>query len=189
MEVQRAWGTKQVFPKLINIDSRYRRDEVMEWARSHPNVRMIAGVRRDSPQPFATTRIDRSTKTGQPLAQGLTVWTVNVDMFKDLVAHRLRLALQDDDGQKKLGVIDIPNDLEPRHIRQMSAEHKVAKRSRGKIREGWELKPGRQRNEAWDLLVYNAAAARMLRLELLRSDRQTPQKPRPPTRRVMGARR
>ena len=187
--LQRGWGKKQMFPKLICIDSRYRRDEVMEWTRRNPNVRMIAGVQRDNPVPFSTTRIDRHPKTGKALAQGLTVWTINVNVFKDLVAHRLQLSLREDEGEVVLGRMSIAGDLEPHWIRQMSAEHKIVKRMRGKVRETWQLKPGRQRNEAWDLLVYNAAAGRMLRLELLRSEGSQPAQRPKPKRRVMGAKR
>ena len=188
--LQQPRGEREMVPKLINIDSRYRREEVMEWARQHVNVRMIAGVMRESPQPFSTTRIDRHPRTGKMLAQGLTVWTVNVDTFKDLVNHRLQLALREDEDTPEdevvIGRVDIPKDIEPHWLRQMSAEHKIAKRTRGKMREAWQLKPGRKRNEAWDLLVYNAAAGRMLRLELLRSN--APQQPahNKPKRRVMG---
>lgn len=189
---QQPRGERQMVPKLINIDSRYRREEVMEWARKHVNVRMIAGVRRETPQPFNTTRIDRHPKTGKSLAQGMTVWTINVDVFKDLVNHRLQLSLRDEGHDSEvdavIGTIDIPKDIEPHWLRQMSAEHKIAKRTRGKMREAWQLKPGRQRNEAWDLLVYNAAAGRMLRLELLRSDAKRAPAQRQPKRRIMGQR-
>lgn len=187
--VTQPWGEQQLQVRLCNIDSRYRRDEVMQWARQHPHVRMIAGVQRDTPVPFSTVRIDRHPRTGKLLQHGMTVWTVSVDMFKDVVAHRLRMAMRTEDGDgANGGDIELPAGLEEAWLRQMSAEHKVVKRARGKMREMWELKPGRKRNEAWDLLVYNAAAARMLRLELLRSDKPPSRKPQQPRRRVMGAR-
>jgi phage terminase large subunit GpA-like protein len=188
LQLQRGFGPQALVPRLTVIDSRYRRDEVMEFSRATPGTRLIAGVQRDSLVPFATTRIDKHPRTGQVLRNGLTVWTVNVDMFKDLVSHRMQLALADGD-EVPVGRLLLPKDMDPRWLRQMSAEHKIVKRSGNKQREMWQLKPGRQRNEAWDLLVYNAAAARMLGLDRVRSNAQPAPQRQKPRRRIMGAQR
>ena len=100
----------------------------------------------------------------------MTVWTINVGMFKDLVAHRLRLAI--DPPETPVGLLHLPCDLEPHWLNQMSAEHKVAERSGGKVKRRWVLKPGRKRNETWDVTCYNAAAAKMIRADTLRSDKR-----------------
>jgi len=186
VEIIRPWGDQGLMPRMVVIDSRYRRDEVMDFCRRNPVARMIAGVERTTPIPFSTVRIDKHPKTGAVLPNSMSVWTVNVGMFKDLVAHRLRQSLAEDGGT--LGRIHLPMDLDERWLNQMSSEHKVTKRSGNKTRDIWVLKPGRQRNEAWDVLVYNAAAAKMARVDTLRSQTNPPPRPRGgrPGPRVMG---
>jgi len=186
VEVFRPWGKKELWPRCVAIDSRYRRDEVMEFARRNNGTRMIAGVERSSPVPFSTTRIDKHPKTGQVLPNSLTVWTVNVGMFKDLAAHRLRLKLRPQENP--IGVTHLPSNMQEHFVRQLSAEHKTARRSGNRVVRRWVLKPGRKRNEAWDVLVYNIAAARMVRIDTLRSGNANEQrKPRQQhQRRIMG---
>lgn len=186
-ELVREWGSQRLPPRCIVIDSRYRRDEVLDFARRNPSVRMIAGVERKHPQPFSTIRLERHPRTGAMLPKSQTIWTINVGMFKDLVAHRMRLAI--DKQENPIGVMHLPRDLDSQWLEQMAAEHKVTQRSGGRVRSLWVLKPGRKRNEAWDLLVYNAAAAKMVRADLLRSDGHAPVQPTPQakhTPRVMG---
>jgi len=188
LQLQRGFGDQKMQPRLVLIDSRYRRDEVIEWSRQTPTARMIAGVQRESLVPFSTTRIDKNPRTGETLRNGLTVWTVNVDIFKDLVCHRMQLEEQVED-EVSVGRLHLPQNLEPHWLRQMTSEQKVLKKQGNKQREVWQLKPGRQRNEAWDLLVYNAAAARMLGLDRVRNkDSDSKKRRAAPRKRVMGAR-
>lgn len=170
------WGEQQLHVRACLVDSRHRRDEVMEFCRLHaPSARMIAGVERDAPVPFSTVKIDRHPRTGVPLAHSMTVWTVNVGMFKDLVAHRMALAsLPPAEDRTMAGRIHLPNDIEPDDLKHLSSEHKVLERKGRKERHRWVLKPGHQRNELWDCLVYNAAAARLCRIDLLRSPTRQP---------------
>jgi phage terminase large subunit GpA-like protein len=168
-EIMRPWGDQQMMPRLVVVDSRYRRDEVMEFCRRNPAARMIAGVERANPIPFSTIAIDKHPRTGARLKQSQMVWTVNVAMFKDLVAHRLRLSLADD-VERPIGRIHLPNDLPEDVLEQMSSEHKVAQRSGSRVKRIWLLKPGRKRNETWDVTVYNAAAAKMIRADTMRSE-------------------
>jgi len=187
-EVYKPWGAKEIWPRCVAIDSRYRRDEVMEFARRNTGTRMIAGVERNSPVPFSTTRIDKHPKTGQVLPNSLTVWTVNVGMFKDLASHRLRLKLRPQENP--IGLTHLPSDMPQHFVQQLSAEHKTARRSGNRVVRRWVLKPGRKRNEAWDVFVYNIAAARMVRVDTLRSSnaeaqQQNRQRPKH-QRRIMG---
>ena len=187
-----TWGEQQLRPRAVLIDSRFRRDEVIDFARQFaPIVRMIAGVERNNPIPFATQKLDRHPRTGQPMA-GCTIWTVNVGMFKD-IAHA-RLARSNDREAGQAGRIHLPMDLPEDYLRQLSSEHKVRERSRSRIRTRWTMRPGHQRNEAWDLLVYQIAAGRMIRADLLRDDQSlvglppapaspSVRPPRPPGRR------
>lgn len=174
-----TWGDRKLRPRAVLIDSRYRRDEVIHFARQFaPVVRMIAGVERDSPIPFGTQRLDRHPRTGAVMP-GMQVWTINVGMFKDLAHARLARALEKDAGHT--GRIHLPIDLPEDYVKQLSSEHKVRQRSGSRMRTRWTLRPGQQRNEAWDLLVYQIAAARMIRADLLRDDAQLVGLPAAPT--------
>jgi phage terminase large subunit GpA-like protein len=177
-ELNRPWGEQKLMPRCIVVDSRYRRDEVMDFCRVNaPVVKMIAGVERTTPIPFSTTRIDKHPKTGQVLPNSMTVWTVNVGLFKDLVAHRFRLSLETENRESVVGLLRLPNDLEPHWIEQLSSEHKVVERTGKRQVRRWVMKPGRKRNEAWDVTVYNAAAAKLIRVDTLRSDDRMPNRP------------
>tara|TARA_R110000796_G_scaffold229663_1_gene347045 strand:+ start:891 stop:2825 length:1935 start_codon:yes stop_codon:yes gene_type:complete len=192
--LMRPWGEQALDPRCIVIDSRYRRDEVMDFARDNsPVVKMIAGVERASPIPFSTSRIDKHPKTGKVLPNSFTVWTVNVGMFKDLIAHRFRLALKEHGSDKPIGRLWLPSDLESHWLEQLSSEHKVVERSGKKVVRRWVLKPGRKRNEAFDVTVYNAAAAKLIRVDTLKSPERSAARPKDPRtqrrgngRRIMG---
>lgn len=181
-----TYGKQNLRVRCVVIDSRYRRDEVLDFTRRwHQVARMIAGVEREAPIPFQTTRIDKHPRTGLVLPNALTVWTINVGMFKDLVASRFARALEEPNS--KAGRPHLPNDLPEDWLTQMASEHKVRERSGNKEVHRWVLKPGHQRNEAWDLTVYQAAAARMIRCDTLRSDAPPrPAPPMPPPRKKPG---
>lgn len=162
----KSWGKHRV--QCCLVDRRGGRDsEVVDFVRRwSPIARMIAGVERDSPELFATKKIDRHPKTGLVLKQSLQLWTVNVGWFKDLVAQRMAIAETNPDVHH--GRLHLPNGLPEGWLAQLSSEHKV-KDSKSRKRDvyRWVLKPGHRRNEAWDLVVYNAAAARLIRCETM----------------------
>jgi len=165
-----TYGENNLRVQCCLVDSRYRRDEVMDFCRKwHPSARMIAGVERDSPLPFSTVKLDKHPRTGQALKHTMIVWTVNVDWFKDVVAQRLR---NTSESETNAGAIHLPADLSIDLLRQISSEQKIVDRRTTKVRRRWVLRPGYQRNEMWDLLVYNAAAARIIHCDKLRSDAQ-----------------
>lgn len=173
---QRLWGKLPV--RCCFVDSRYRREEVMDFCRLwQPTVRMIAGVEREGPELFGTRKLDRHPRTGLPLPNAMLVWTIQVGWFKDLVAGRLARAISDPDVIA--GRIHLPNGLPEGWLRQIASEHKVRERSGKKHVMRWVLKAGHLRNEAWDLLVYNAAAARQQFLSLLVSPGRLPDHLRP----------
>ena len=107
-------------------------------------------------------------------------------MFKDLASHRLRLKLRPQENP--IGVTHFPSNMAEHFVNQLSAEHKTTRRSGNRVVRRWVLKPGRKRNEAWDVLVYNIAAARMVRVDTLRSESLQGQQRqrRPQQRRIMG---
>lgn len=174
-----TYGEQALRMRLVVIDSRYRRDEVLDFVRRWPLARMIAGVEKEQPIPMTTNRIDKHPKTGVPLPNAVLVWSVNVGMFKDTVAARIARAVEE--PNTTAGRIHLPNDLPESFVTQISSEHKVRERSGSREVMRWVLKPGHQRNEAWDLCVYHAAAAYMVRCHTLRSEaRALPTRPTPP---------
>lgn len=169
------YGEGELPVRCCLVDSRYRREEVMEFCRRWQPARMIAGVERDTPLPFSTVKVDRHPRTGAPLPSSMTVWTINVGIFKDLLAHRVATTAA---GNAQAGRLHLPNDLTTARLRELSSEHKVLERSGSKVRMQWVLKPGHHRNELLDLMVYNTAAAKMIRVDVLRSpDRRREQQP------------
>ncbi len=172
------WGAQELEVRLALVDSRHRREEVMQFCRVHRAARMIAGVERDTPQPFSTVKIDRHPRTGHPLPHSMVVWTVNVAIFKDLLAHRIALAsVEATEEATTAGRVHLPNGLPADELAHLSSEHKVLERKGSKARARWVLKPGHQRNELWDCLVYSAAAGKMARVHLLRSPQTTARTP------------
>lgn len=194
------WGPRNLQPRCCLVDSRHRRAEVIDYARKRrPVVRMIAGVERESPVPFGSLRIEKHPRTGESLPNSMRLWTIHVGIFKDLLAARIALS-GDEKHEGNAGRVHLPSDLPDDVLAQLSSEHKVRVRSRGHERMRWVLKSGHRRNELWDLAVYNAAAGRLVRCDLLRSskpldgDQQSGEAPptqprpaRPPRRRLPGS--
>lgn len=175
-----TWGKHML--RSCFIDSRgggkhgaARGDEVLDFVRRwHPVAVMIAGVERDSPEQFAPKKVDRHPRTGAVLQQSLTLWTVNVGWFKDLVAARIAKATAEPDS--KAGRIHLPSDLPEGWLDQITSEHKVRERKGNREVDRWVLKPGHLRNEAWDLLIYNAACARHRYVNTLVSPARLPER-------------
>ncbi|MCA3008605.1 MAG: phage terminase large subunit family protein [Phycisphaerales bacterium] len=140
------------------VDSRYRRDEVLDLHRRRPTIRLGVGVERDGPIDFTTNKLERHPRTGAPLANSVLVWSLSVARFKDYVANRMLTP----------ATWHLPEDLPDGYATQVTSEHKVRVRSGGRERERWVVKPGSSANHYWDAEVYAAAAAKMIRVELLR---------------------
>lgn len=190
-----TWGEKQLRIRCCVVDARYRHNEVVDFVRRwQPTCRMIEGVEREAPIPFSTKRIDKHPRTGKVLENALLVWSVNVWIFKDLVSARITRATTE--PETKRGRIHLASDLPQEWLTQVASEHKVRERgSGGKEVHRWVLKPGHVRNEAWDLLIYNAAAARLIRCDTMRSETRVapgapgpPRSPIPRPRRSLGER-
>lgn len=172
-------GEKAHRVRCFVIDSRFRRDEVMSFAARHrPICRMIAGVHTDRANLFGTVRIDKHPVTGRVLENSQTVWTVAVNWLKDIVAARIDQALSQPEEEE--GRIHLPNDLPKSFLDQIPTEQKVIERKGGKEVRKWMKKPGKDRNEAWDLIVYGFAAARMVFAETIIDPEDDQAKPRPP---------
>ena len=144
------------------IDSRYRRDEVLDWVRRRPAMRMAVGVDRTAPLDFTTSKLERHPKTGQPLEHSMLVWSITVHRFKDLLAARMQ----------KPENWHFPEDTPHDYRVQIASEHKVRVRRRSRSSDVWVVKPGSDANHCWDAEVYAVAAARLIGVETLRRSEQ-----------------
>jgi phage terminase large subunit GpA-like protein len=149
---------------LACIDSRYRTDEVYEFARERlEQVRAIKGVAGDAVQLFHTTKVDRHPLSGAPLRSSLIVWNVRVDSFRDRLAKALN-----DDGD---GGWQVHASVSTAYLRQLQSQEKVAERAAGgrKARQRWRTKAGHRHDHAWDCEVYNLVGATMLGVDRVKS--------------------
>lgn len=140
------------------IDSRHRRDECVEYVRRRPAIKLGEGVDRIGPLDFTTHKLERHPTTGAYLKQSVLIWSITVGRFKDSLAAKMR----------DPATWHLPEDVTDDYRRQATAEHKVRKRVRNREREIWVTKPGRDANHLFDCEVYALAAAKMIRVELLR---------------------
>jgi phage terminase large subunit GpA-like protein len=156
--------------RMIAIDSRYRTDEVYDFARRHPaNVRAVRGVERSDPLPYSTSRVDRHPISGAAYRKSLVVWALNVGYFKDAIAHSIGVG-PEPGAARAFHVHDSPSSA---FLRQMGSEHKVVQRdSRGRQRERWVPRPGIKANHYWDCAVYAWAAAAMISVPLMTSEKK-----------------
>lgn len=154
------------------IDSRYRREEVLEIVRRRPQLRMGAGVDRQGPLDFTAQKLDKHPRTGAALANSTLIWSITVRNFKDQLAARMQRPYS----------WHLPEDAGEDYHRHVVSEHKVRVRSGSREAERWVPRPGAAANHLWDCEVYAMAAARMIRIEALRRDAEAPKRPPPPQR-------
>lgn len=167
------WGSRGLSIRLCCVDSRYRRDEVLDFCRTWSAARMIQGVERDAPIPFVATKLDKHPRTGATIPGSIAVWSINVAYFKDLLAHRMTATAEE---KAAVGRMHLPNDLPQSRRNELASEHKIVERKGTKTKTRWTIKPGHRRNELLDLMTYCAAAARMVRVDTIRSAERLTQK-------------
>ncbi len=129
-----------------------RTTEVYEFCRLHPFFRPIKG-RRDMAQAWNTTRLDfYPNRDGKrvPIPGGLTLYLINVTMFKNELATKL---LIEPGGP---GAIHLHADMDEDYAKQMCAEYRDD--------QGWWQCPRGKANHHWDISVYGLAAAEILRI-------------------------
>ena len=162
--IRGRWGEKQLPVVLACLDSRYRTDEVLEFARVHDDiVRAIKGVDSDSTgSPFTTHRVDRHPVTGQPLRTSLVVWHVRVDPFRARVVSAVN-------GEATEGARawHLHSDIHDQYVHQLASMERVRKRTKAG-RQGdtvWQLRAGHRRKDFFDAEVYALVAATMARCD------------------------
>lgn len=153
-----VWGPQGRGLRCVCIDARFRRAEVIDWARLHPRiVRPVIGVPREDPRITVPFRLDRHPLTGAPV--GLLCWKVSVGLVKDEFAVLL------DDPEK----LHLPEDRPKDFDTQMVSEHKVKVRDGNREITRWVQRPGYQQNHYWDAGVYAVAGALLIKVDLLRT--------------------
>ncbi len=121
------------------------------------NVIAIKGANRPGRPVIATrpSKIDVN-KRGKTMQRGAELWMVGTDTAKDWIYNRLKVT-------SGPGALHFSEDLSDDYYEQMTAERKLTRYVKGFKRTVW-TKPKAARNEAWDLTVYNLAAAHFLGL-------------------------
>lgn len=169
--LQNTYETLMAFnPGGIGLDVSYKhqaseRPIVKRWANQYDNIYQVAGrehyqqqrLTKDSKRLPAEVRDFfkcHRQQAGRPL------YFLDVDKVKDLVQAHLLYPLD------ALGRFFFPSDVVQINnnwvFRHFMAERPVIKKSRGELRATWEKKPGKHRNDQWDLLVYNYALLQLL---------------------------
>lgn len=103
--------------------------------------------------PLISMRLIETDNRGKPLKKGIKLATLNVSSIKDMAAARLR---KDRPGP---GFVAFSHELPAEYFAELCAEYKDDSGAWQKLQD---------RNEAWDLFVYNLAA--FIRLGGLRKD-------------------
>ncbi len=155
----------KAYVRLACIDSGFRTDEVYEVCRKwRDRSRPTKGVDRLNGAPYIVSKIDRNPRTGQVIAEGLSLFRIDTTLFKDKIS-RLINAQKEDRSQWH-----IYKDISDQYVRQMCSEHKVIVRNKrkGQAWEQWELKGSATPNHFWDCEVNALVAADMLRVNTLK---------------------
>lgn len=116
------------------------------------HVLAIAGARKPG-KPVISTKPSKVDVTWQGVTEegGAELWIVGTDTAKDWITNRFRIT-------KGPGATHFSQDLPLEYFQQLTVEYKKLRYVKGHKRIDW-VKPNGARNEAFDLYVYNLAAA------------------------------
>lgn len=161
--------------RLVLIDSGYRTGEVYEFCSRYLEiVRPIKGKDTLGGMPFRVSTIER-LPSGQILPEGLSLWTIDTNFFKDKLNRLIKSTKEHGPGGWFLDK-DTAND----YILQMCSEHKtiIHDKKNRRVREEWQPVSDHAQTHYWDCEVYNTAAAEMLRVFYLREENKPKVKPK-----------
>ena len=127
--------------------------------RAYRNVFAVKGANSLDAKELAAPTWQEMDIQGKKVQKGIQLWQVGVHSIKNRLFCRLAV------NTPGTNMIHFGNWLSEEYYDQLTSEKLVKHRSRGRGVKRWEAKPG-VRNEAWDVLIYNYAAA--LRLGLTR---------------------
>lgn len=138
---------------LVDSGGHYTQD-VYQFTRlrQYRNILAIAGARKPG-RPVIAQRPNKVDVTwlGVTEKDGAELWMVGTDTAKDWIANRFKL-------EGGPGSMHYSQDLPADYYEQLTSERRVTKFVKGYKRSEW-FKPKGARNEAFDLAVYNLAAA------------------------------
>lgn len=149
-------GCGKVMPlRAVLVDSGgHYTQEVYQFTRlrRYRHVLAIAGARKPG-RPVIAQKPSKVDVTWQGVTEegGSELWIVGTDTAKDWIVNRFKLA-------KGPGAIHFSQDLPPEYYKQLTVESKKIRYVKGFKRVDW-VKPNGAKNEAFDLSVYNLAAA------------------------------
>ena len=151
-EFETANREEKMRVRLACFDSGYRTDEVYDYVRKNPFARATKGASSKTRAPYTATRID-SMPDGSRLKEGLMLWMIDTEYWKDFVYRRMQA-----------GLWHVYQGVSEEYISQVTSEQKIPKRNRqtGKVIERWETKREGLANHLWDCEVLAAVAADML---------------------------
>ena len=163
VEVERVMNTAFSLPsgekmmvELALMDSGDQTDAVYEFCLINAEwVRPCKGV----PTMQGHYRISTVDKAGSR-ANGMQLVLVDGGKYKDMIAARMRRP----NGR---GSWMVHKDCDLEYAEQVTAEHKITERSKGKVVQRWELKTSHAANHYLDCEVYAAAAADVLEVRSL----------------------
>lgn len=157
-ELKRPWHHpcgKQMSLRAVLVDSGgHHTQEVYQFTRlrRYRHIIAIAGARKPG-RPVLAQKPSKVDITWQGITEegGAELWMVGTDTAKDWIVNRFNLTAGP-------GAIHFSQDLPIEYFQQLTAERKVVRYVKGFKRIDW-VKPNGARNEAFDLAVYNLAAA------------------------------
>ncbi len=133
--------------------------EVYDFCRLRKNRKVLAikGASRPGRPIIANkpTKQDVNVR-GRTEKGGVELWMIGTDTAKDWLASRMHLT-------RGPGAMHFSTDLPEEYYEQMTAERRNVRWRKGHAISEW-IKAKADRNEAWDLAVYNLAAAYFLGL-------------------------
>jgi phage terminase large subunit GpA-like protein len=137
----------------LGCDSRYREDEVHEFAKQ-PGVAAIFGHERRSKPVEQVNIAPRNTTTK---VEPRWVWNVHTTLFKSKLSRLMKAPL---DGP---GGWHLPRDVSDEYLKQVTAEHFVLKTDKsGRKKWSWQPKTSGRPNHWWDTEVYTLALTDIL---------------------------
>ena len=154
--------------ELALMDSGDQTDEVYNFCIS--NYDWVRPCKGSSTPLQGHYRISTVDKAGSQ-ANGMQLVLVDGGKYKDMIAARMRRP----NGR---GSWMVHKDCDLEYAEQVTAEHKITERSKGKVIQKWDVKTSHAANHYLDCEVYAAAAADMQEVRsLFLQNQEGPEKP------------
>jgi phage terminase large subunit GpA-like protein len=150
--------------RLMFVDAGYSAQNVYQYCIKHSPTRVMAIRGRDNLQTalIPPKRIDYK-KNEVIMFRGVTIQNIGVNILKEQAYGWLCQPVPDDGQELPRGWSRWPK-LGQDYFKGLCSEQLVSKIVRNRQSWTWEKIQGRDRNEPWDLMVYNLGAATSLGL-------------------------